>query len=141
MKFETIYTCALLLDPRPKERPRFTKMGFAYTPDKTKSFERIVSQALEAGFNSAAIERRPLRLEITFHIERPKTVKREYPTSRPDIDNLGKAIMDAANKILYKDDALICDLELKKRYSASSGYIELKLIALDCVIDGETLPV
>lgn len=29
--------------PVPKGRPRFTKGGFAYTPDKTRKYEKLVA--------------------------------------------------------------------------------------------------
>lgn len=61
--------------PVPKGRPRFTRGGFAYTPDKTRKYEKLVA-------------------------------------------GLAKAALDACNGIIWRDDALICSLLVKKRYAA-----------------------
>lgn len=39
------------------------------------------------------------------------------PPSVPDIDNYAKAPLDACNKIVYRDDSLICTLLAEKHYS------------------------
>ena len=40
------------------------------------------------------------------------------PTTKPDADNLAKAITDAMNGIVYADDAQIAELVCKKLYGA-----------------------
>lgn len=45
-------------------------------------------------------------------------------TARPDIDNLVKAVTDALNGILWKDDSQIVSLSAEKRYG-ESGRITL----------------
>lgn len=40
-----------------------------------------------------------------------------YPTVKPDLDNLVKAVLDAINGIVFIDDKQIVDLIVKKRYS------------------------
>ena len=79
--------------PVPKGRPRFTKGGFAYTPDKTmpQMSKKRTADAL-AGYI--------------------------LPAVKPDADNLAKAALDACNGIIWRDDALICSLLVKKRYAA-----------------------
>jgi Holliday junction resolvase RusA-like endonuclease len=140
MKYQTIFECSILVKPTPKGRPRFTKRGFAYTPKETKDFETLLKNTISNFFSSSMIVERPLRMEAVFYIERPKSVKRDYPTSRPDLDNYLKALMDACNEIVYKDDALICDLNCSKRYSFGAPYIFLKLSYLDAVVDHEIMP-
>ena len=140
MKYELACEFSILVDPTAKARPRFTKQGRAYTPKTTKDYEKLVSDTLRYAFKSCVIECRPLIMELEFHIERPKSVTRPYPTVKPDIDNFAKAILDAANGILYKDDALICDLHIKKRY-ADTGYVRLKLSYLDCVMEGQEITI
>jgi Holliday junction resolvase RusA-like endonuclease len=41
-----------------------------------------------------------------------------FPLSRPDSDNYAKLVFDALNGIVYRDDALITDMHVIKRYSA-----------------------
>jgi Holliday junction resolvase RusA-like endonuclease len=39
------------------------------------------------------------------------------PTGKPDLDNLEKAILDGMNKIVFRDDAVVCDVIKRKRYA------------------------
>jgi len=73
----------------------------------------------------------PLTVIMRFDFPRPKshyntkgTVKPMAPimhTSRPDIDNLQKFVMDALNGVFWADDAVVCRIEAEKRYSATPG--------------------
>ncbi len=51
---------------------------------------------------------------------RPKSVKRDYPAVRPDIDNYVKTVLDGANGILWLDDAQVCQLAATKQYGADN---------------------
>ena len=41
------------------------------------------------------------------------------PTTKPDVDNIAKAIMDALTSVVWKDDAQVCSLTVTKEYSNS----------------------
>ena len=43
--------------------------------------------------------------------------KKKRPTVKPDLDNLDKAVMDALNKVAYKDDSQIVAKVSKKHYA------------------------
>lgn len=112
--------------PQPKQRPRVSR-GHAYTPKQTAEYERIVVQAAQiARVIPQSPLTGPLQVEITLYMpiavswsESIKEAARSgaiYPTSRPDIDNLAKAILDACNGTIYKDDAQIVRLILYKVY-------------------------
>jgi Holliday junction resolvase RusA-like endonuclease len=45
----------------------------------------------------------------------------EFHTKKPDIDNMAKAIFDAANKIVWQDDNQVCSLRITKEYSETPG--------------------
>jgi Holliday junction resolvase RusA-like endonuclease len=45
------------------------------------------------------------------------------PTSKPDLDNICKLVLDAANGILWHDDSQIVGLDLAKAYGEKPGYI------------------
>lgn len=47
--------------------------------------------------------------------EAKKGIKR--PITKPDLDNHAKGVLDAMNKIIYKDDSQIVDLVVSKFYS------------------------
>ena len=58
-----------------------------------------------------------LKLEIRFCVERPKTVKREFPTTPYDLDKQVRAVGDALTLSgLISDDAIITDILASKRY-------------------------
>lgn len=67
----------------------------------------------------------PLALVVDFYVPRPKAhigakgVKPSaphYPTTRPDITKLLRAVEDAMSGIVYRDDAQIVHQQAMKRY-------------------------
>ena len=42
---------------------------------------------------------------------------RILPVKKPDCDNIAKIVLDALNKIAYKDDSQVIELSVKKLYS------------------------
>lgn len=102
------------LQPVPKGRPRFNGK-FAYTPDATRKFERDMARAAAEHRPVKPLEG-PLAITLMFFIQKPKSVKREFPCVRPDIDNFQKSAIDAL-KGFWKDDGQICEVRAVKRYS------------------------
>lgn len=60
-------------------------------------------------------------LSLTFHMQRPKTVKRDEPHVRPDLDKLVRAVMDGLTGVAYEDDQQVCQLHATKRYGDQVG--------------------
>jgi Holliday junction resolvase RusA-like endonuclease len=67
----------------------------------------------------------PLTCRLEFVLPRPasKTRKtkanpRYYHTSTPDSDNLAKAVLDACNGILWRDDSQVCTLMVVKEVAS-----------------------
>ena len=118
----------VVVDGQPvgKGRPRFSK-GRTYTPIKTKNYEHLVGEAarLEMRFQGIDLTEQPVKLHILAQFEIPKSWpkwKRQaallgiYTPGRPDIDNVAKAVLDAFNGIVYKDDSQVYELTVKKIY-------------------------
>ena len=113
-------------DPVAKARPRFTKRGFAYTPAKTKVAEETIAWAWKTQSNQY-FEDVPIKININFYKSPPKNTSKKRlalmenreirPTTRPDIDNYIKLVLDSLNGIAFKDDNQICELSSKKYYS------------------------
>lgn len=60
----------------------------------------------------------PVSVELTFFFTRPKSVKREFMTVKPDIDKTSRAILDCLVRAgILKDDSLVVDLAATKHYS------------------------
>jgi len=117
--------------PVAKGRPRMTKRGIAYTPSKTKNAERslqvLIQERLDADWTPME---GPIKIELTVFLPRPKSHTKKqrlipYSSKRPDIDNLEKLFLDAANGLLYGDDAQIAEKFSAKRYAdeCSPGYV------------------
>jgi Holliday junction resolvase RusA-like endonuclease len=58
----------------------------------------------------------PLGVKFLFVLERPKTVKRAYPVTRPDALKLARAVEDALTGIVWRDDAQVVHEVIDKRY-------------------------
>lgn len=63
----------------------------------------------------------PVGLELMFDVERPKSVKREQPHVRPDLDKYIRAVLDALTGVVYEDDGQVCHILASKRYSLKGG--------------------
>ena len=117
------------ITPVAKGRPRLTRYGQAYTPKKTKDYEKAIAEHFKS-FDIAKFEG-PIHIKLVFQMPIPKSFTKkkqelikdgflEYD-KKPDLDNLAKAILDALNGIAYEDDSKITGLFLVKRYSQFPG--------------------
>jgi Holliday junction resolvase RusA-like endonuclease len=114
-----IYTLDIV--PIPKGRPRVTKAGIGYTPKRTREYEQKLKNFL---FIQCRLPPLNEAVTILIDIRLPKlksSTKSTWPTPIGDIDNYAKAILDAANGILFTDDRLIDNLTLRKQYSKTPG--------------------
>jgi len=107
--------------PVPKARARTVRLPNggvkSYTPKSTRTWEELVRYQ--------ALEHRPprllddaLELRAVFYLLRPKGApkRRRWPSVRPDLDNLEKAVLDALQGIIFTDDARIVRKVVEKRY-------------------------
>jgi Holliday junction resolvase RusA-like endonuclease len=120
------------MEPVAKGRPRMTKTGHTYTPEKTRSAEgELKFWALkELKGKSLPLFDGPVALSVGFVFPRPKSVKRKWHTTRPDLDNPTKLVLDALNGIVWRDDSQICELAARKMYG-ETGMIRLTVWKLD----------
>ncbi|MDD5764657.1 MAG: RusA family crossover junction endodeoxyribonuclease [Candidatus Marinimicrobia bacterium] len=116
-------------DPKAQKRPRFSRRGkFVTTYDPSKSDKD--------NFLCQVIQNRPdqpldcpLSISCKFYFPIPKSiskVKRQsmmadcFPvTTRPDLDNLEKFVLDSLSGIYFKDDSQIFALSSSKFYSVT----------------------
>lgn len=121
------FTIILPVIPIGKERARVTSRG-TYTPDRTRHATDEIKWLLALG--KAPRFEGAIDLNVTFTILKPKSsAKRAAPTVKPDIDNMVKLFCDAANGILWKDDAQVVRLMAKKVYGGSPS-IEITVRSL-----------
>ncbi len=117
--------------PTPLQRPRFTR-GHVYDPQKEQKLLDGIQLKRQHLPNKPYDQ--PLLATITFFMPMPRVYKEsgrdglrdKYHPKKPDLDNLIKYILDAANGILYTDDSLIVQIFGKKIW-ADEGKTELTL--------------
>jgi crossover junction endodeoxyribonuclease RusA len=67
--------------------------------------------------NREVIEFDAVRVTLLFMLPQPKKPVRQYPTTKPDIDKLSRAVLDALTGVLYKDDSQVTQLDAQKVYT------------------------
>jgi hypothetical protein len=59
----------------------------------------------------------PVEIALVFYLPKPKTVKREWPSVKPDLDKLIRSTFDGLTTGgLYTDDALVVAVSASKEY-------------------------
>jgi Holliday junction resolvase RusA-like endonuclease len=144
MTIRLVFT--VLGKPTPKARPRLGRHG-VYTPKNTVAFEQIVAFAAKKEIEAAY--RRGLsflsydgaiQLNVKAFFMPPKSwskKKRESAiagetkhVTRPDLDNVVKAIKDGMSGTAYSDDSKVSRMMCEKIYSEIER-CEIEIIALD----------
>lgn len=125
----------ILGEPMGKQRPKFARIGNftrTYTPKETVNYENWVKLSYQ-NFGGENFGDAPLKVQITAKYPIPKSFSKKKhemavdgeirPTTKPDIDNCCKIILDALNGIAFDDDKQIVELTAIKKYSDSPRVI------------------
>lgn len=114
--------------PVGKERPRFTRDGRVFTPQKTRSWESCAGTYAQIAMVGKRMIQGPVAVDVLAVLAIPKSWSKMkqlrarqgflLPTGRGDWDNYGKAACDALNGIVYYDDGQIVDGRARKIYGA-----------------------
>ena len=120
--------------PVGKGRPRAARRGShiqLYTPEKTSSYESLVATAAHGAMRGAEPIRGACHVDMDIRLMVPMSwsAKRRnqaldglvFPTKKPDLDNILKAVFDAINGIVWEDDVQAVYVQAVKRYSAVPG--------------------
>lgn len=106
--------------PLPASRPRVTLRGTYNDPKYTnwkKGLALVAKTICKKPLENAVI------IRVDFFYRPPKSWSEKkiketpYHTSKPDLDNLLKSVLDGLNKIAYKDDAQVFSVCATKQYS------------------------
>lgn len=121
-------------EPVPKGRGRSKQLPngrmINYTPKTTRIWEATI--ALQAAqHRPEQLLDGPLEVQAVFYLPKPKSApkRRMWPDTRPDADNLMKAVLDALHGIMYSNDSRICRMLVEKRFG--DPRIEISLRELD----------
>lgn len=128
-------------EPIPQGRPRFTKTGHTYDPQRSRNYKQLVrfwvTQHLKKIAGWKPLEN-ALCVDLTFFVGIPSSWSKEKRikaingqirpiTRNGDIDNMVKAILDANNGLLWVDDCIITDISARKRYTGELARVEIKI--------------
>lgn len=98
------------------------------TPEGTALYENLVKMCWQrASGNYRFQDGAQLHIGIQAYYGIPKRTPKKYlpfmlsglirPVKTPDVDNIAKIVLDALNKLAYKDDSSIVLLTVEKFYS------------------------
>ncbi len=108
-----------------------TGKSYRYTPKNTVRYETYLADLAKMEMSGKNPTKAPIKLDLVLLFEIPKSWpswKREAAetrfiehTTKPDADNVVKAIKDALNKVVWHDDAQVCQVSVTKVYSDTPG--------------------
>ena len=132
--------------PVGKGRPRAARRGAGvvmFTPEKTAGYEALVAATAAAALACDALAHQlldgPLEAVLEMRFPAPASwskAKRaralagaEWHTSKPDADNVAKAILDACNGVVFRDDAQVVVMIATKAFSEEPG---VRVVIREC---------
>src|SRR5271157_4858394 len=97
-----------------------------------KSWRQEVAGAAAMALPNTEPWQGPIYAHVTFYFDRPKSVKSECKTTRPDLDKLLRGILDALTGIIFNDDAQVIYCGVEKHYgSPARAEISVKEVTHD----------
>jgi Holliday junction resolvase RusA-like endonuclease len=131
-----IITFTVLGEPQALKRHRIVARGKggrplpfvrSYDPSATAKEDFLLKVQQHAPASPLTC---PVRLECHFTFSRPKSHYRTgkhagdlrvyapvMHTTKPDLDNLGKFVLDSLTGVFWKDDSVVCSLTASKVYT------------------------
>ena len=114
--------------PVGQGRPRFVRVGNyvrTYTPKRSAEWQAEAATVFAAGWSRPPLDE-PVRVVLVAVMPRPKRLLRKSDpvgriicTTKPDVDNVAKAGLDALTKAgVIRDDAFVARLFVEKTYAA-----------------------
>ena len=119
--------------PKAQGRPKFFRRGNftgAYDPKDSREYKNNVAAQIVAQKPKLIDRDKAVYLDLTFCLPRPKghynskgeirdKFKNLHHTSKPDLDNLIKAIKDSLRGIVWNDDSQVQEITAMKHYGPS----------------------
>jgi crossover junction endodeoxyribonuclease RusA len=84
---------------------------------KTKPWrQQIAGQCFAIMPDSGLTRETPVQIEIHFYFPRPKSSKAVSKTTKPDVDKLARAVLDALTGVAFEDDSQVVRLIASKEF-------------------------
>ena len=110
----------------------FSKAGHGYHREgvRLSEWRNIIAQAALKEIGRPLLWTGPVWVSLCFVYKRPRGQYGVGKATRPDIDKLARAALDALTGFLWVDDAQVTKLEVMKMYQISTSEApHLKVIA------------
>ena len=120
-------------EPYGQPRPRFSVANgkvHTYNTDESRNYKtqvKLIAQTAAKKHGWTFAETEGVGMNVYAHMGIPKSETKKFheaavvgdirPTKKPDADNIFKAVSDALNGVLYKDDKQIIHARIEKHYS------------------------
>jgi Holliday junction resolvase RusA-like endonuclease len=107
-------------EPAPQgSKTGFVKNGRVIMIEASKKVkpwrEAVVTETMK---HVACTMTEPVEIALAFYLPKPKSVKRKFPSVKPDLDKLIRSTFDGLTTGgLYTDDALVIAVSASKEYS------------------------
>ncbi|GLO24232.1 RusA family crossover junction endodeoxyribonuclease [Pseudomonas putida] len=130
-------------EPVGKGRPRIGRVGGharMFTPQKTASYEGLIAMAGTEAMAGRTLLEGAVMVEMRIVLAIPQSMSKKrkaqaiagelFPTKKPDMDNVIKAIYDGLNGVVWKDDVQVVDAFVRKRYGEVPG-VHVRIVPLE----------
>lgn len=128
--------------PIGKGRPRIGKVGTharMFTPKETVAYEGLIAHAAQIAMAGRDLIPHPVMVELQILLPIPQSKSKKwkaqavagqvFPTTKPDMDNVIKAIYDGLNGVVWRDDVQVVDAIVRKRY-AETPCVRVRIVPL-----------
>lgn len=123
-------------DAKTGQKVRYTA---TITPEKTVAYEGLIAHAGALAMQGRAPMEGPMAVTLDIRLQVPTSWSKRkqaqalagivWPTTKPDIDNVEKAVFDGLNGVAWKDDVQVVNVVKGKRYAVTPGlYVEISPI-------------
>lgn len=129
--------------PQGKGRPRVGTIGAharMFTPAKTLAYEGFIALQAQIAMAGHDLVEGPVEVRMFIALQVPASWSQKkqrqalegfvLPTKKPDKDNVIKAVFDALNGVVWKDDVQVVDLVSKKRYSTQPR-VDVEIVPIE----------
>lgn len=141
--------------PKAQARPRFGVVkskstgkahAVAFDPKESRDYKNWIKLCSTEAVKICGWKytEKQLAVDIEAYFEIPKSKTNKFkqqamegtirPTIKPDLDNIAKGVLDALNKLIFKDDSQVVELTIKKFYN-DEPYTKVTIQELECLQD------
>ena len=113
--------CEFTVDvrPTPKGRPRFNRVtGNVYTDDTTAAYEARIRVAARQAMRGRKATTAPVELWVSFS---------QTDARAADTDNLVKAVSDAIQRVVFRDDRQVSVLHAERTIRADANRVDVRV--------------